>query len=663
MNRRYIPNAWLSRGTTHHVAQRHPKASDDNPGTGQLPFKTISAAAAVASLFDKIVIDEGVYREQVPIARHGHIYYPQSLIAFEAVRGKEVYVKGSDLFDADWKDIGGGIHAADLPRSLFEGGAYNPYAWACHTRPSAHRESRGVYPPSTFDGELERVRPTQEHGLPETLGQIYVDGEPFAQLDSVEAVRACPGSFVVPGDGRQIVCHFRGGKIPRETPVELTMRERCFKPTFPVPSAGLMITTAGICAEHAANPGAFSYCRPLAIRPNLKTGITVRKTLHMRNNTGELCGVMWGNPSYLGGDDPSILCHVHDGTRMELAEHEGIVTPLPKTATIGMVSRDGAETWQHLEDGPLTEHRAYYFLDQENGMLLRHYPGEVHRDSTGAPDAAGMAEQRFQVSADAGRTWSCPEKLAQGKNLLCYTMLKLQNGQLFLITSQNRPERSPDFAHSRNAFFFVAETWLGTWRRDHGGIDWEAAGTFSVDPEMSQQGVDEPQCCQLPDGRIFAIVRQCGTLASQDSPGCPTGKLYAVSEDNGRTWREPRLLTFDDGAYLYSSVSFASTFCSSKNGRVYVILNMLNRPFAGCLPRVALHIAEIDTTTFTVKRDTVTVVEEVHEEHSYLVGYSNWNQFENRDTKNLLLFMKLENGPVYEGYDFSAYRYEIEFPA
>lgn len=89
MSRQYIPNAWASLGDTYHVAQRHPKASDENPGTEQLPFKTISAAAAVASTYDKIVIDEGVYREQVAIVRHGHIYYPKSWISFEATRGKK----------------------------------------------------------------------------------------------------------------------------------------------------------------------------------------------------------------------------------------------------------------------------------------------------------------------------------------------------------------------------------------------------------------------------------------------------------------------------------------------------------------------------------------------------------------------------------------------
>ena len=34
----YVPNAWESHGKTYHVAQNHPKASDINPGTQEMPY-------------------------------------------------------------------------------------------------------------------------------------------------------------------------------------------------------------------------------------------------------------------------------------------------------------------------------------------------------------------------------------------------------------------------------------------------------------------------------------------------------------------------------------------------------------------------------------------------------------------------------------------------
>ena len=329
-----------------------------------------------------------------------------------------------------------------------------------------------------------------------------------------------------------------------------------------------------------------------------------------------------------------------------------------------VASHDGAATWETVTDGPLAAPIANYFLDKDNGMLIRHYrargDGEVYNDK--AIEHRGEQKLVIQVSPDSGKTWGKPEELGFGKDIVCFTLMKLQNGQLFWIIQENRPQLSPHANTKPDAIFFVCQAWLGTWRPDRSGVDWDKSGLVQIPSNMSSQGADEPQACQLPDGRLFVIFRQSIVLPSQDGPGYPSVKHISVSDDHGQTWPAPKPLTFEDGKYVYSSTSFGSTFCSSKNGRVYIIANILNGPNQGCLPRNVLHIAEITQDTFRVKRDTVTVIEEVHEEHTSLVGYSNWGMLENRDTKNLNLFMNLENGPVNDGYDWNAYRYEIAFP-
>ncbi len=658
MNRAYLPNAWQL-GKTYHVARQHAVASDENPGTEERPFKTISAAAKAAREFDRVVIDEGIYREQVPIVRDGNRGVPRSWVIFEAAPGKEVYLKGSDEFDTDWEELEKGIHKAPLPRSLFEPGAYNPYALDCvpTSCPANYEFDRGGYLPGEPGEQLaerEKVRPAAGEALPETLGQIYVDHEPLEQLDSVQAVRETPGSFVVSADGREIICHFVGGEAPRDRLVELTVRERCFKPRFTPHWSGLMIQTLGIVVEHAADPGAFSRCRPLFIRRNPRSGITIRKTMHAR------CGVSGSyvrgsNFSCLSPDRPAMLSSVMDGAR-----------PVPpgEQRAVPVVSDDGFKTWAPLEDGPLTDPIADYFLDEENGMLLRHYrtraDGVVYNDKTVEQHEAQKLV--LQGSPDAGRTWGPAEELAFGNDIVCFTLMKLQDGKLFWIIEENRPELSGLRGIKPDAIFFVCRSWRGTWRPDRSGVDWEQGGLIQIPHEMGSQGVGEPQACQLPDGRIVVILRQSIVLPGQDSPGYPLVKLISVSDDGGKSWSEAKPLTFDDGKYAYSSTSFASCFRSSKNGRVYVILNILNGPNEGCLPRNVLHLAEIDQNTLAIKRETVTVVEEVHEEHTHVVGYSNWAQFEDRESKNLVLFMNLENGPVNEGYDWNAYRYEIALP-
>ena len=658
MSRAYIPNAWPL-GRVFHVAQRHPEAADENAGSEARPLRTISAAAKVAHAYDRIVIDEGTYREQVPIVRAGNRNIAASWIVFAAAPGKEVYLKGSDVFDAHWDQVEPGIHQAPLPRRLFESGIYNPYALPCTPacRPVNYEFDRGGYDPGlSADRPVQRpqARPAAGDTLPETLGQIYVDHEALEQVDSLTRLRAIPGSFMVSADGERIICHFVGEQAPEDELVELTVRERCFKPQFVPHWSGLMIQTLGIVAEHAADPGAFSRCRPLFVRRDPRSRITIRKTFHAHCSVyGSY--VSGSNQSYLSPHDSTMLCSIMDGTE-----------PVPpgEQRTVPIVSHDAFRTWAPLDDGPLTDPIANYFLDEENGMLLRHYrqrgDGTVYNDK--AVEQHAQQKLVLQVSPDAGRTWGPAEELAFGEDIVCFTLMKLGDGRLFWIIEENRPQLSPVAGLKPDAIFFVCRAWLGTWRTDRSGVDWKRGGLVQIPGNMGTQGVGEPQACQLPDGRVFVVLRQAIVLPSQDGPGYPSVKLLSVSTDCGQTWGDPRPLTFDDGKVVYSSTSFASCFRSSRSNRVYVILNILNGPNEGCLPRNVLHLAEIDQDRLCVRRDTVTVVEEVHEEHTHLVGYSNWSMFEDRDSGNLVLFMNLESGPVGEGYDWNSYRYEIELP-
>jgi hypothetical protein len=292
-----------------------------------------------------------------------------------------------------------------------------------------------------------------------------------------------------------------------------------------------------------------------------------------------------------------------------------------------------------------------YFLDEDKGVLTRAYNSHESYDLDGS-FGKNKHDLVLQLSRDGGKTWSGPERVDSGST--DYRIQKLDDGRLFWPYGKNEAK--------------VGNYWpmlcrLGTWRAGADGIDWKEGGRLDYDPDTSHVGLDEPHACQLADGRIFVIIRQGAILASQNKPGYPSVKLFTVSEDRGKSWSKARPLTYEDGSYIYSSRSMGDVVRSSKNGRVYLIFNISDRPTQNCDPRTALHIMELDTDSLCVKRKTVAIIEAKHEQHHYSVRFSNWKLIEDRGSGNILLFMALgmsEACPIMRGYDMNHYRYEIE---
>ena len=77
-----------------YVAQKDPKASDENDGSREAPFKTIQAAAEAAVPGTRILIGPGEYHECVSPARGGD--GPESMICYEAMEKGTVVIKASE---------------------------------------------------------------------------------------------------------------------------------------------------------------------------------------------------------------------------------------------------------------------------------------------------------------------------------------------------------------------------------------------------------------------------------------------------------------------------------------------------------------------------------------------------------------------------------------
>jgi hypothetical protein len=207
--------AWAQR--VYVVAQSHMAADDAGPGDAERPFKSISAAAALAGPGDTVRVHAGLYRERVAPARGGEEGRP---VVYETAPGERVVVRGSDLWRADWKPdpVRPGVLRAQLPESV-RNAKYNPFAIAL--RRLSHR----------------------------TLGQLIVNGILLTEVPANEVARVA-GSYAVTEGGAGLMVRFPDAVDPAKAEVEITVRERLFAPH----KRGLgHVTVRGFVFEHAAN--------------------------------------------------------------------------------------------------------------------------------------------------------------------------------------------------------------------------------------------------------------------------------------------------------------------------------------------------------------------------------------------------------------------------
>jgi len=130
-------------GQEYHVS---PSGLDGNPGSASRPFKTISAAAAIAQAGDVLTVHEGVYRERVNPPRGG--ISENKRIVYQAAPGETVVIKGSEIVKG-WDKVQAGVWKVQVPNSLF--GDFNPFSdviggeWYGTPRDGYDRHTGAVY--------------------------------------------------------------------------------------------------------------------------------------------------------------------------------------------------------------------------------------------------------------------------------------------------------------------------------------------------------------------------------------------------------------------------------------------------------------------------------------------------------------------------------------
>jgi parallel beta-helix repeat protein len=195
------------------VAKKHPNAADHNPGTDAYPFATINKAAILAEPGDTVLVYSGVYRERIAPARSGTAEQP---ILYRVAPQQQVYVKGSDLWNPAWEDMGDHIYYGALDPTAFETVLDPAYGFG---------EKKSIFNP------YARALRKAPHGLKLSLGQLFVNGEQLLEVDRLEHLQRIPGSWMVREDRSGLMVHFPDSKAPQDVElIELTTRSRVFAP-------------------------------------------------------------------------------------------------------------------------------------------------------------------------------------------------------------------------------------------------------------------------------------------------------------------------------------------------------------------------------------------------------------------------------------------------
>ncbi|PQV51529.1 parallel beta helix pectate lyase-like protein [Jejuia pallidilutea] len=254
----------------YYVDTNNPKASDDSPGTFELPFKTIGKAAEVVKPKQKVIVKEGIYREKVTPRFGGES--DEAMISYEAAPNEKVIITGAEKLITNWSQpdidlfkksliksetLKKRVWSAKIPFSYFEKG--NPFARINLTSWMFSHLAKSQRNAFNLDGMGQYF--ALKRGL------MFIEGNRITQVPNYKDLAESEEDtvFWVEDDGLTIHLKTAEGINPNALDIEITTREQCFAPEevgtgfikikgftfekggnpFPIDQKGLLSTNAG----------------------------------------------------------------------------------------------------------------------------------------------------------------------------------------------------------------------------------------------------------------------------------------------------------------------------------------------------------------------------------------------------------------------------------
>ncbi len=268
----------------------------------------------------------------------------------------------------------------------------------------------------------------------------------------------------------------------------------------------------------------------------------------------------------------------------------------------------------------------------------------VSRD--GGASWSDMRLLRYEQGPDFDpENWDNPEYLRTNE-MYPGNLMPLPDGGMLVIGTAPVPYADPRDegiplifpSNYREGCVAAVLVFLGRWNEAGLDYDWSRADPLFLPRHVSSRGLVEVELTRLRTGDLMMVMR--GSNASLDPAKAPGRKWVSVSKDDGRSWSPLSDLRYDTGEQFYSPSSIHHFLRRKADGKLYWLANITEGPTEGNHPRYPLQITEVDEETATIKKDTVTVIDDRDPQHdSPHVQMSNFCILEDRETDNVELYL------------------------